>query len=590
MINLKTKSIKVQMLLFIIIIVIDFIGVVLIYYKDISNTTIERINKINQEVVAQTVLNINGYCQNLIRISNNVAYSKMVQKFLVEKDNSEKNKLYSNINDLILNIIQINPEITSIKLFNMDNEYIQELEKLQSSKSIYNKIWFSSTIDKTSSIKIETGGLFLISDVYASEGSNLKKMIGKVMIVFHTSAFGLNITEKDENKSMQMLLVDRNNQIISYNTDKSLQIWKYIKSEYPTITDDFTIQYDGDRYSIGKVNVKQMDGMVIYITSPVNVFTEINNQKVKVVIVFGSALFILLIAFVMINRNMILPVRKFIGFMQELSKGNIKYLGKKINIQGYAEINEMAEEFNRMMLEIKNLSSRLIHTSTRLYEMELAKKQAQISYLQSQINPHFLYNTLESFKGLALRNNNMEIWQMAKSLGSIFKYGIRTDDFVLLSEEVFITKEYVIIQEIRFKGRLEVIFNFSEDSLQCRVPRMIIQPFIENAIFHGMEPSEKDKCTILLQGFIHKPEVLNIGISDDGAGMDEETLETLKSKLVKSIEGSLDKGEQHGIGITNVNNRLKLIYDEKYSMQISSQNGVGTEILLSLPLWRDTDV
>lgn len=588
MFNFRKRSIKVQMGTFVAFIIIVIISVVYIYYSDTSNAALERINQLNQEVVAQVIKNSDDYCQKLVRISNNIAYNRMVQIFLLEKNDFEKIKMSNNINDLTLSITDMNPDILNIRIVNVDNNLYDELEILQSSKDKHIKNWFSSTTDLLKSYNNENNSLFMVTDVYDMEGSTSNNLIGKVMITFRSMAICPSLVGKNLDDNMQLLMVDRNGNIFSQNTSRAMDIWKQVKNKsFNPDLDNEEVVLNGVTYNVGIYKLDHIEGKLVYITSPVDTFEVYNKHKYKALAILGAALFLLLIPFVLIILNIIIPVRKFITYMKALSGGNIKLLDKSLNILGYAEINEMVKEFNRMMSEIKNLTNRLITTNTRLYEMELAKKQAQISYLQSQINPHFLYNTLESIKGLALINGNNDIWHMVKSLGTIFKYGISRDDFVTLHDEVNIAKEYISIQKIRFEERFDFFFRLTDEALKCKIPRMILQPIIENAIYHGIEPADKDECEIIIEGYLMTQEELVIKISDDGAGMDNETLWELKLKLEGTSEIVKEDTEKSGIGITNVNNRLKMIYGEKFNMQISSNKGCGTEVHLMIPIWRN---
>lgn len=154
--------------------------------------------------------------------------------------------------------------------------------------------------------------------------------------------------------------------------------------------------------------------------------------------------------------------------MNEIKLGKPKSLQKRINLQGYAEIIVMANEFNEMLDEVDELTHRLLESNTRLYEAELVKKQSELAYLQSQINPHFLYNTLESIKGIAADEGVDKIYNMTKALALVFRYSIKGTDMVPLREELTIIKSFIFIQKIRFGNRFEVKYRFPEAILECK--------------------------------------------------------------------------------------------------------------------------
>ena len=242
------------------------------------------------------------------------------------------------------------------------------------------------------------------------------------------------------------------------------------------------------------------------------------------------------------------------------------------------------------MDEIDNLTFRLLNTSTRLYETELGKKQSELDYLKSQINPHFLYNTFESMKGCAIEEGAPKTMSMAKALGQIFRYSIKGADIVTVMEELKIIKSYVHIQQIRFGERLQVNYNFTEEVLECKMPKMILQPLVENAIFHGLEP-KFGTGRLQISGKIDEQGDLFIWIGDDGMGMKAETLEDIRKQMAQASEirgARID--EKSGIGFVNVNNRIKLIYGYEYALEINSVLNVGTEVTLKIPAGRDINV
>lgn len=226
-----------------------------------------------------------------------------------------------------------------------------------------------------------------------------------------------------------------------------------------------------------------------------------------------------------------------------------------------------------MMFEHENEESRIIW------------KQAKISELQSQINPHFLYNTLESLRGQALDEGHPKIAEMTEALAKYFRYSInKENDIVTLEEEIENIKNYIHIQKYRFEDRFEFKwFVENSEDLQYRLPKMTLQPIVENAIYHGMESRLSDGRILLrVQS---SPNKVFVFIQDNGQGMNEEELANMHKRL-RSNEGILESSElkKHmGIAMINVEQRLRLLFGEPYGLQINSAVGVGTEVLVTLP-------
>lgn len=226
-----------------------------------------------------------------------------------------------------------------------------------------------------------------------------------------------------------------------------------------------------------------------------------------------------------------------------------------------------------------------LEEQTALQNSEILIKKAELAALQSQINPHFLYNTLETIRGIALRENVRQIADMTEALSLLFRYSINTkDEFVTLGEDLENLDHYLLIQKYRFKDRFEVIKDFGEDEqvLDIEIPKLIIQPLVENAIYHGLETTTK-KGFIKIAAFLTE-DTLEISIEDNGVGMSAQMLEALNEKLRGGAKSKVeDATKGSGIALINVNERLHLYYGEDYGLSVYSTVGLGTMVKLILP-------
>ncbi|MEG1550615.1 MAG: histidine kinase, partial [Ruthenibacterium sp.] len=159
-----------------------------------------------------------------------------------------------------------------------------------------------------------------------------------------------------------------------------------------------------------------------------------------------------------------------------------------LSVDGCAEIRAVSKEFNEMFSEQNRLITELQTATITLYETELGKKQAELDFLRSQINPHFLYNTLETMQDIAAERGVPELAQIAGAMGTLFRYNVKGDSVVSLEQELTITRAYLAIQQARFPGRFEIIYSIRPNTLSCPVMKLLFQPLVENAIVHGLEP------------------------------------------------------------------------------------------------------
>jgi len=227
----------------------------------------------------------------------------------------------------------------------------------------------------------------------------------------------------------------------------------------------------------------------------------------------------------------------------------------------------------------------LIETYTgavlKKYEQQLIRKQAGLSALQSQINPHFLYNTLDSIRGQALEYNIPEIADMTEALSSFFRYNVsKGSDMVPLRDEIRNIQTYFKIQQYRFENRFSLrIDNEDVRVLDYYLPKLTLQPIVENCIFHGLE-KKSEHGHIVIKLTMTQTRLL-ITIIDDGFGISHERLIAIQEILRK---GEPTQSSSSGIALSNVSERIKLAFGPIYGLFISSQAGVGTEVEITLPL------
>lgn len=216
--------------------------------------------------------------------------------------------------------------------------------------------------------------------------------------------------------------------------------------------------------------------------------------------------------------------------------------------------------------------------------------QASLFALQSQINPHFLYNTLETIRSQALKREVDEIADMAEALATLFRYSIsQPNEIATLADEIDNVKNYLMIQQYRFSNRFDVKWVIEDDDeniMLYTLPILTIQPLVENAIQHGLESMlERGLITIRVETTQHS---LMISVSDDGSGMTADKLEALRRSLENSWDYFSDVflragKKRHGIALNNVNQRIRLFYGKEYGLELFSTAGVGTTVRISVP-------
>lgn len=282
------------------------------------------------------------------------------------------------------------------------------------------------------------------------------------------------------------------------------------------------------------------------------------------VVVFIITIFCILTT-IKVTRTITVPLEALTSSIREVDLGNFDVT---VNIQSNDEFGYVAKQFNRMCQKIKEL----FETNQKKQEL---LRTAELKQLQAQINPHFLYNTLDSIKYLAKMGGNEEVFLMTKSLNSLLKNSFRiSKEFTTLSDSLKNLSSYVTIQKIRFSDKFQTDIEVEPDLLDCVIPNLILQPVVENAILHGLEPLTADGKLILRA--YRQADDLFITITDNGTGMSEETCEALTATL------SEPDGTSH-IGLKNVHQRLQIYYGSDYGISVKSVPQSGTTVNLKLP-------
>jgi len=250
-----------------------------------------------------------------------------------------------------------------------------------------------------------------------------------------------------------------------------------------------------------------------------------------------------------------------------------------VRINFHSIFYPVASTINVMMQKIKEMTD-------REYKERILKKQAELTMLQSQINPHFLYNTLESIRALALREGAKDVSNMIKALSNFFRYTIdRKESVVLLREELKNVEDYLTIQNYRFKNKFCYHKDFDENDgqlMECRLIKMMLQPIVENAIYHGLETKVgQGNITIRI---IQTQTRLLIIIKDDGIGIPLEQLKQLNERILADDPDEQSDNRKHGVALINVNQRIRLYFGSEYGLNIYSKEGMGTDVEVVLPL------
>ncbi len=579
----------------------------IITYAQVSNVITDNNHEYVDNILTQVKQSVSQSSGLLGRILTNIAYNESIQKYLFEQNAYTRYEDMKTIDNFLYNIQEMEDGIIDIVILgNGGNSYYLKgmntvtkniVEKL----SVNTNNYFSGQ-EQVVYQNVERNCFLLVTPVYSiMSGSGQGNRIGTAAIVFDPKVFSLKVDEKFKSSSTKFYLVDRNNTIYSSNDQallgKPLADFMGENAGSSAIqsadgngqdqlspsgkSDTQTVKIDGDLWIVNTDTLPEIGGKIVSAVPRDKLFENLLWIRKLTIGIFLAAMVACSIPFLIITNNIVDPLKKMMEFMSTIKKDDFNSLKQRIKLKGYVEIETMACEFNKLLDKVTVLTDSLVDANSNLYEARLAKKRSELAYLKSQVNPHFLYNTLETMKGSALEEGAPNTMEMTRALGQIFRYSIKGDDMVKLSEEFNIITSYMKIQQIRFNGRIKVQYEFSEEALHVMIPKMIIQPVVENAVFHGLEAKVGDGS--LRIGAEIDEDVVSIWVKDDGVGIDLQKLDEINASLSDTHgKREIDSDNRH-MGLFNVNNRIRLAFGEHYGLRLASSPGAGTEVILKIP-------
>ena len=306
---------------------------------------------------------------------------------------------------------------------------------------------------------------------------------------------------------------------------------------------------------------------------------ELNEEShsIRNAIIVSSILSLIAAFFLayLISRGIVKPILQMEEQMRRVEQGDFDAY---VDVKTSDEIGRIGEKFNVMVAKIKDLMERVVMEEKKQSQLLIKQREAELELLRAQINPHFLFNTLNSIKCMALINQANHIAEMISALGRLLENSIqRGKDMITLEEEIENLKNYVLLQQMRYGNKLRILYDMDPELLTLEVPRLILQPIVENAIIHGLE-KKANGGQIQVYGR-RKEEVAEIVIEDNGVGMSQEEVENLRTGL----DPTHQRKSFSGIGIKNVDERIRLVYGEDYGLTITSKINVGTKVILVIP-------
>ena len=496
-----------------------------------------------------------------------ISFDKDVQAFLLNDDDTLRVDLHSALKRALIEVATLSGSITDIvvedargRMYNLADSLLPLPEMKQADNGIALSDQMTRKAGGASASYLVMG-----KGIYSIDSYNqTNQLIGNAYLMLSASAFASE-ARADADAIMALYLTDGAGQVLWGNTAAATQEAL-----------DFA-RGDPKRMYYFADEALARTGYHIWATQaqPENLYA---SRQLGEMAALAALILPLILLWVLWARNLVHPLTKLRRFISRLRGGTLSELDSCVTLTGYQEAEVIGSEFNAMLQKTRLLTEELVRANSDLYESQLLVKQSELSNLRSQINPHFLYNTLETMVGIAYTNNQPELAAIARSLSLIFKFSIKGGGIVPLKTEWKIVQSYIDIQHYRFSDRFDVRYALAPECAELLVPKLILQPMIENAIVHGIE--EQDGfCHLSVEAALNEQTLL-LTVRDDGAVIDPDTLAELNAQLKRCDRASADGTH---IGILNVDSRIKLQYGKEYGVTLESELGHGTVVTLRLP-------
>ena len=560
---------------FTMIAVIGMLAIGVIFYSTYTNSSKQQTIKDNMKLVNQVELNLTNYLRNMMRISDAMYYNVIKDAdFSDETIDSELALLYEANRD----------HLVSIACFDNQGELVAAtpVNTLKEHAEITTQSWFEEALRKPENLHFSSShvqNLFVDSNdryywvISLSRGVELTKdgtTSGGILVVdMNFSGIEHLFTKVNSGDMGYMYLINQEGEII-YHPQQNL-IYSALSEE----NNKAAIQYD-DGTHIEKFNgqerivvvktVGYTGWKIVSVIPEDNLYQNWNRVNMVWLTVLAIGILMLIFVNQYLSMKITQPIRRLENSVKQLEL----QCPEKIYVGGSDEIQHLGKTIRSMVEQMRKLMDDVVREQEE-------KRKNELDALQSQINPHFLYNTLDSIIWMIESERYEEAVDMVTALANLFRISLsQGKNVITIKEEFQHARNYSSIQKVRFKNKFQVDFILEEKLEKYLTIKLIIQPLLENAIYYGVEAMDGDG-EILVMGYEKDGEIY-IDIIDNGIGMPPEQVEHLLT------DGNYERKRGSGIGLRNVDQRIKLYFGQDYGLHIKSEPDVGTKVTIHLPM------
>jgi two-component system, sensor histidine kinase YesM len=573
----KNLKIKYKLIVFILILLLVCLSFIILGFQYAFNTYDEQIYRKSSQVLIMSSNRIEDELKNIEEVTYRVATDSVIQNALTDSNKSlskyEKYRIEQEIWEKLTSYIGSENYIQSIHLFNQDGKEFRAGRA--PSKHLYNNkgnliktaeegnggnIWMSLESSKDS--------IFSTREIRSYKRLKFENL-GTLIVEVRLDKIVKELSSKSEGEGF---IAMSKGEDIFFVEDPTIDLSTLqLGASDPQ---GYKIKHlFGRSHFVTYSKSSYMDWTYWSVIPFGTMFAKVTMIKYMVIFLFLTITIFAIYSVVRFSKRITNPIENLVSAMKFVQRGDFKVTETYTPSQYHDEVGILHQNFFLMIERINDLIK-------ENYEKQLLIKDTEFKALQSQINPHFLYNALESINWLAKLNQQQQISQMVESLGFLLRNAISIqDDVITVREEVKMVEHYVTIQRYRFEERLEFLLSVDEKVIDCSLPKLVIQPLVENAINYGLEMMI-EPCEIHVSVF-KEGDYIHIVVEDNGPGMDKEQLEKVRKGEMKT------RGT--GIGLRNIDSRIKFVFGSEYGLQIDSEINKGTKVSITIPYQKRWD-
>lgn len=565
-------SIRRKMLSIFMAFMLFYIGIsVIIYIQIINNETVSQVRQRSHETTELIRKNIDTLIGSANNVSKILTTNSLVRTYLHSPDPGLT--LTKNVNEVLTNVHIASPNIDSIYIYDLHGSSLRTTKFLTVStvEDVRLASWFDELKALNGGYKISinadntlktTSGKNLVSVMRVLNDLDSLTPIGVLVLNISEDSISDIVKETTKSGSSTFILLDKNNRSVIKDDPGYPLYLQYLQD----MTGSESIETVNNQKSyihtlgLGDIGWKIISFSSLSLSSP-----EIKTLNVVYLVFILVTLLLFILAALFTSGLITSPIQKLINSMQGVANGVFKRVSYNT---GNDEIGELKNNYNLMIMQINDLIIRLV-------DEEKQKRRFELDVLNEQIKPHFLYNTLDNIAYLALQDNNNTLYQAVNSLGNFFRISLsKGSETISLADEIRLIKNYLTLQKLRYGDMINDEYNVEDNTLNINILKNILQPLVENCIYHGIRPSGEPG--LITTSARIEEDYLFLSVEDNGIGMDENEINSISDENLA--------GNQSSFGLRGTIQRLKIHYGTNGIYKVESKKYEGTKITLKIPV------